>query len=71
LCKFLLLSFHFTVVITNVLVHHKKQLQISKVLECVQAARKVHQFNYQKSVNVPGLARHGDEEDNVGKLEKK
>jgi hypothetical protein len=51
--------------------HHKKHIQISKVLECIQAARKIHQFNYQKSVNVPGLARHGDEENNVGKLEKK
>ena len=62
--------FHFTVVMTNVLDQHKKPIQISKVLECVQAARRIHQFNYQKSVNVPDVASHGDDEDNGGKLEK-
>ncbi|XP_045029466.1 uncharacterized protein LOC123472256 [Daphnia magna] len=56
-------------VMTNVLEQHKKPIQISKVLECVQAARRLHQFNYHKSVNVPGMAGNGDEEDNVEKLE--
>ena len=45
-------------------------MQISKALECVQAARRVHQFNHMKSVNVPGLEGHGDEEEIVGKLKK-
>ncbi|KAK4017316.1 hypothetical protein OUZ56_032263 [Daphnia magna] len=60
----------FGVVMTNVLEQHKKPIQISKVLECVQAARRVHQFNYHKSVNVPDMAGNGDEEDNGEKLEK-
>jgi hypothetical protein len=64
--------FHFAVVMTNVLEHQKKPIQISKVLECVQAARRVHQFNYHKSVNVPDLAGHnGYDEESGGKLEKK
>ncbi|KZS04585.1 Uncharacterized protein APZ42_032440 [Daphnia magna] len=60
----------FGVVMTNVLEQHKKPIQISKVLECFQAAIRVHQFNYHKSVNVLGMASNGDEEDNVEKLEK-
>jgi hypothetical protein len=55
---------------TNVLEHHKKLIQISKGMECVQAAGRVQQFNYQKSVYIPVLSGHGDEEGNVGKLEK-
>ncbi|KAK4007410.1 hypothetical protein OUZ56_012567 [Daphnia magna] len=58
----------FGVVMANVLEQRKKPIQISKVLECVQAARRVHQFNYHKSVNGLGMAGNRDEEDNVEKL---
>ena len=64
----ILMIFHFTVVMTNVLDQHKKPIQISKVHECVQAARRIHQFNYQKSVNVPDVASHGDDEDSEQNL---
>jgi hypothetical protein len=68
---FVYFLFYYAVVMTAVLETHKKTILIPKVLDCVQAARRMHQFNYQKSVNVGDLAGDGDEEDaTVGRLEK-
>jgi hypothetical protein len=56
---------------TAVLETHKKTILIPKVLDCVKGKRRMHPFNFQKSVNVRDLAGDGEEEDvTLRRLEK-